>query len=475
MADSANILSILASLAPPPVDPGITPTTFTPPPADNSVPPNVLQALAPPQGQAAPAQPAQPAPPSSSEDIYHAATADAPPTPGTQPARVRSSLLDKIGRVADVLATVGGATPLYQPTLDSRQDRLLALGDHDRKVSADDVALATSKFDLGDKQNTRVGQAARGLKAIMAANPNIPIDQAWPVLAQRMQLDPATAASFGKVFAEHPEEIDGVIAAMTDPKFDQAKYGGSIVYGTDASGKLVAYQPGLGNNEGRNVLPEGVTPIDPLKFIDTGGAQVGVGTRSGRPTRILPKTVSPDQANRSSTAITIAGMPARAQAGKNTGPNAAFIETAQGNIDELRNIYGDLKKMGAMVSPAQAADRNVVARIRASGIGQVLEGAVGTKAQTQRDRIASIRPQLMQSLAKATGMTGKQLDSNADVKLFMQTVTDPTKSYEANMEAINGLERFLKANAKTATPATPAAPAAARPKPKSGWTIVKVQ
>jgi hypothetical protein len=473
MADSANILSILAALsAPQAPDPGITPTTFTPPPADNSVPPNVLQALAPPQGQAAP--PPQPAAPSSSEDIYHAATADAPPTP-TAPARARSSLLDKIGRVADVLATVGGATPLYQPTLDSRQDRVLALGDHDRKASADDVALATSKFDLGDKQNTRVGQAARGLKAIMAANPNIPVDQAWPVLAQRMQLDPATAASFGKVFAEHPEEIDGVIAAMTDPKFDQSKYGGSIVYGTDASGKLVAYQPGLGNNEGRNVLPEGITPIDPLKFVDTGNAQVGVGTRSGRPTRILPKGVSPDQANRSSTAITIAGMPARAQAGKNAGPNAAFIETAQGNIDELKNIYTNLKKMGAMVSPAQAADRNVVARIRASGIGQVLEGAVGTQAQTQRDRVASIRPQLMQSLAKATGMTGKQLDSNADVKLFMQTVTDPTKSYEANMEAINGLERFLKANAKTATAATPAAPAAARPKPKSGWTIVKVQ
>jgi hypothetical protein len=76
---------------------------------------------------------------------------------------------------------------------------------------------------------------------------------------------------------------------------------------------------------------------------------------------------------------------------------------------------------------------------------------------------------LMQSLSKATGMTGRQLDSNADVKLFMQTVTDPTRSYEANMKAIEGLERFLKTSIKK-----PAAPAA-KPAANSGWKIVKVQ
>ena len=156
-------------------------------------------------------------------------------------------------------------------------------------------------------------------------------------------------------------------------------------------------------------------------------------------------------------------------AGKTPESNASMVETAQGNLNELRTIYGELNKMGAMVSPTQAADKNVIARIRASGIGQVLEGAVGTEAQTRRDRIASIRPQLMQSLAKATGMTGKQLDSNADVKLFMQTVTNPAASYEANLAAIAGLERFLKANVKK-----PAA-APAKPASKSGWSIVKVQ
>jgi hypothetical protein len=447
MADSANILSVLQMLASPP---GANEPDVQQPGVMN----NVLQA-------------AQPAP----------MPVQAPPPPPPAPAaeehpKHRRSLLDTIGRISDVLAKVGGADALYEPTLDAREDRTLKLGDHARQVSADDIKLATDKFELGDKQNLRVGQAARGLKAIMTSNPNADVGQAWSALASQMQLDPATAQSFGKVFAEHPEEIDGIIASMTDPKYSQSKYGGSVVYGTDANGKLIAFQPSLGDEPGRNILPDGITPIDPPKAVDLGNSQAIIGTRSGKPTRILPKGVSPDQAKRSSTAITIAGMPARTGAGKTPADNSAMIATAQGNLDELRGLYTDLNKMGAMVSTAQAGDKNVVARIRASGIGQTLEGAVGTKAQTLRDRVNSIRPGLMQSLAKATGMTGKQLDSNADVKLFMQTVTDTTKSYEANLKAIAGLERFLRNNAKK--PEAAAAPTA-RPKPKSGWTIVEVK
>jgi hypothetical protein len=449
MADSANILSVLQMLAPPPG--ADAPDVQLP-----GVASNVLQQL--PQPAPMPVQ-APPPPP--------------PPAPVAAPHR-RRSLLDTIGRISDVLAKVGGAEALYQPTLDAREDRGLKLGDHGRLVDAENLKLATDKFDLGDKQNLRVGQAARGLKAIMTQNPNADVGQAWSALASQMQLDPATAQSFGSIFAEHPEEIDGIIASMTDPKYSQSKYGGSVVYGTDANGKLIAFQPSLGDEPGRNILPDGVTPIDPPKAVDLGNSQGLIGTRSGKPLRILPKGVSPDQANRSSTAITIAGMPARTGAGKTTGPDPAMIETAQGNLDELKTLYSNLNNMGAMVSTAQSTDKNVIARIRASGIGQTLEGAAGTKAQTLRDRINSIRPGLMQSLAKATGMTGKQLDSNADVKLFMQTVTDPTRSYQANIQAIAGLERFLKANAKKiAAPA--ASPAPVRPQPKTGWTIVGVK
>ncbi len=453
-----NVLSILASLA------GNGNVA-----AAGGMGQNVLQALTPPApALASPMPQAVQAPPV------------APPPQAPQPegrVKKRNSVIDVIGRLADTFATVGGAQALYQPTLDAREDRVMKGEDRQRDIEMDGVTLATGKFALGGARNERLGQVARGLKAIGEAGGDI--NQAWPVLAQRMGVDPETVAAVGQDLATNPNALDGLIAATTDPKFDQAKYGGSVIYGKDKDGNLVAYQPGLGNEGGRNVLPEGVTPIDPLKFVDTGGTQTGVGSRSGRVSTVLRKTVKPDTVANNQTAITIAGMPARTAPGKGKAgeDNTVFAETARGTLGELRTIYGDLKKMGAMVSPGQGTGQNIGARLRASGAGQMLEGAVGTRAQTQRDRIASIRPGLMQSIAKATGMTGRQLDSNADVKLFMQTVTNPAASYEANIKAIEGLERFIANNSKKPAAAAPAAPARtpARPKAKDGWTVVKVK
>lgn len=53
-----------------------------------------------------------------------------------QTASPRRSLLDTVGRISDVIAQVGGATPLFQPTLDAREDRDLA------------KQAALQKFDL---------------------------------------------------------------------------------------------------------------------------------------------------------------------------------------------------------------------------------------------------------------------------------------------------------------------------------------
>jgi hypothetical protein len=424
---------------------------------------NVLQALAQPPQAVAPPPPPPPR--------------EAPKA--AEPPKRRRSLLDTIGRISDVIAKVGGADALYQPTLDAREDRELALGDHGRKVTAEELKIATDKFALGDSQNTRLGQAARGAKAILSANPNADPATVWSAIAQHMQLSPEETASVAQELPTNPAILDGLISGGTDPKLLQSKYGGTIVYAKDpTTGKIRAYQPSLADDPARDILPEGVEAIDPPKTVDLGGTTAVIGTRSGRVNRVLPNSEKPGM--RGGVPINErpgyrGGRPIAPAPGKEGADNSAFITTAKGNLDELRGIYTDLHKMGAMVSPAQSKDKNVVARIRASGIGQTLEGAVGTEAQTKRDRIASIRPGLMQSLAKATGMTGKQLDSNADVKLFMQTVTDPTKSYEANIEAINGLERFLRANAKKPAAAAPAPSANVRPKGKDGWTIVKVQ
>lgn len=461
--------------------PGIVPEEL--PPGIIPPPVNVMQAAA-----APPAMP-QPAP--------------VPAAPAaTPPRRERHSLLDKVGRVADVLARVGGAEALYQPTLDAREDRELMLGDHAREVDMDALRHTLTQQQIGagtddaaTRQNTRLGAAVRGLQAIQRSGGDI--GQAWPILAKQAGIPEDRAAQLGQIFAANPQALSGFASMLGSS--EPTEFGVQPFYAQDADGKLRAYQLGRDGSVRPINLGEGEVPADPLTFVNAGDRQVGVGRLSGDQRVTVRAGERPGMAADRETRLRIAreGNASRERTAATRGtkpaagaPTAAMVETARGSLNELRTIYRDLNKMGAMVSPSRSTGGNIVSRARSSAAGQILEGAVGTQAQTLRDRVASIRPGLMQSIARATGMTGRQLDSNADVKLFMQTVTNPSSSYEANLAAIAGLERFLAANAKSiAAPAAPARSAAprraaprARPQPRppagngGGWgraTVVR--
>jgi len=385
------------------------------------------------------------------------------PQPAAQAPRPRRSLLETIGRISDVLATTGGATPLYEPTINAREDRA-------RQIQADQQKLAAGAFEIGDKGNARAGMALRGLQAIQRGGGDV--NKAWPILAAQAGVPPERAAEMAQIIAQDTNTIDGLAETFNG---HEGKYAKQVNIAVDpATGKTIAYQVDDSGNVHQVALPEGYNPVDPITAINTGGATNIVGRNTGTIKKILPNTERPGAAaDRSLRRYTVdVGSRDRRYVadtrGSGSGKGAtpadvqAMATTAQGNIDELKKIYGDLDKMGAMVNPKKGTGANIVARGRASIAGQLLEGAAGTQAQTLRDRINSIRPGLMQSLAKATGMTGKQLDSNADVKLFMATVTDPTKSYQANLAAINGLERFLQ----TATKRNNSAPPRSQNSPK---------
>ena len=451
--DSNNILSILAALGQSPAPslsgqiPPDVPVTYQPTPVPAAPISNVLQSVA-----------APPSPPMTTPPIVP--PAPAPTAAPAEPPRKRRSVIETIGRLADVFAKVGGAEALYEPTLNARADRLTQVDLDAMKIALGKQQISAGEQEIGANERKRIGTALGAL----AGRENAAA--LWPSIAEQAAIDPQKTAAIGQILQANPDAA-GIFARSLGADIDNL--GKNVYFGTDPNGKTVAYQ--VGEDGKPHILDfEGkVAPSDPTKIVNLGGTTAVLDSR-GNPRRILPNTEAPGRAeDRASRERIAASRPGAAgKPGENT---AAFTQTAQGNLDELRKIYGDLKKMGAMVSPAQAADKNVVARIRASGIGQVLEGAVGTQAQTQRDRIASIRPGLMQALAKATGMTGRQLDSNADVKLFMQTVTNPAASYEANIAALDGLERFLKANAKKAE-----VPKKVAPRSNSdGWSIVGVK
>lgn len=455
--DSDNILSLLSSLGiaqVPVAAPGDEP--YSPPPATN-----VLQAAA------TPSLPAYSPP---------------PPQPAAQPApvpRQRRSVLDTIGRLADVFAKVGGADALYQPTLDAREDRTLALSDHDRKVQADNIALATGKFDLSDKQNLRLGHVARGLKAIQAGGGDI--NAAFPELAQRMQLDPETVAKIGPLLASDPHAIDGIIAATSSEKFDQSKYSGSVVYATGPDGKVVAFQPSLDDGSGRNILPGGYTAIEPSKVVDLGGNAAVVGN-SGTPKRIFPKTEAPGKAadrrergresdSRNSTQITIAGMPARAKPGGKDG--TGNMNVANSLLDNIERGFNDLHKLQALPGEGSGAGMAAAAFGR-TALGQKIGEQVGNipaqkRLEIEKD-INSLQSEMVKSLpASATRTKFEQ-------EIQRRRMPDPARmSYATAQQVIKDLRnQFAQAQKDAAAELAQKTPVA-RPKANGGWTLVKVK
>lgn len=112
-------------------------------------------------------------------------------------------------------------------------------------------------------------------------------------------------------------------------------------------------------------------------------------------------------------------------------------------IKQLSNSYDALEKGGGITSTQQGALSNIAARLSSSGVGQAVGGAVGTENQRQRQEIAQTRPLLMNLIKEATGMSSQQMNSNAEMMLYLQAATDPTLSIEANRSALANLDRLF--------------------------------
>jgi hypothetical protein len=110
-------------------------------------------------------------------------------------------------------------------------------------------------------------------------------------------------------------------------------------------------------------------------------------------------------------------------------------------IQDLRTQYDVLNKNMAIPSEQNKWGSNLGAKLLSTGVGQWLGQVGGAESATARDVIRMSRPGLMQTIVKASGMSAKQIDSNAELKLMLDQATDPTAGYEANMKALDNLQR----------------------------------
>lgn len=374
-----------------------------------------------------------PAPPGG--NVLQAALAPAQPAAApqaTQPARVRSSLLDHIGRVADVLAQVGGAAPLYQPTLDARQNRALSLGDHDRSVAGDLLDQQAKQADItqthgaiATTQNALTGAAVKHLQAIIAANPGADVSKIWPMLASQAGIPADQTAALGQMFASDPKSI-GAMAGDDDGKSEA--YGGQPIYATDPEGNLHVFQAGLKGNEGRDILPKGWKPADPTRVVNLGGTTAFVGQHSDQPSNYVPNTEKPgteaDRAERAReadnrNALAIYQADAKAHGGKATANPAAAL----GLIDNLQQGFDALHNMSALPGDTNNPVMGLAATIGRTGVGQWLSAQAGTPAGQMRQQVYKNLSLLQQEMIKSLPASATR--SRFEQEIIKKALPDP--------------------------------------------------
>lgn len=446
--DPANILSILASLGS-----GQQPT---------AAPSNFLQ-------QAAPSLPAYAPPPAAPVQAPQAAP---------EPPRQRRSLLDTIGRISDVLAKVGGADALYQPTLDAREDRTLSLGDHARQVDLDALKktltqqqVAAGALEPQVAERKRIGIALGALVGHEADAAAL-----WPHIADQAGIDPQRAAALGQMITNNPASA-GILAKSLGADTDTL--GKNVFFGTDKQGKTVAYQVGPdGNPHILDFSAAGVTPSEPIKVVNTGGSNVIVG-QGGNVKTILPNTAAPGTVlttktqkeiadNSNATAITIAGMPARAAATA-TGAIKSSPRDALAYLDNIQAGFDSLHQMGALPGDTHGLGA-VESAIGRTGFGQKIGVQLDSPAAQKRlelvKNINSLQSEMLASLP------GSATRTKFEQEIQKARLPDPAQmSYSTAKNVIRELrqqyQRALTDLAKEKK--TPVVPKS------SGWSIVGVK
>ena len=155
-------------------------------------------------------------------------------------------------------------------------------------------------------------------------------------------------------------------------------------------------------------------------------------------------------------------------AGKTPAATAAATKKEEGKqqasdiLDTLETAYTELDRRKAVPSERRSAGSNILAYVAGTGAGQIAGRVVGTEAQTQRDIIQSSRNQLLNAVKNATGMSAQQLNSNVEFRSWLEALSDPTRSIEANRAILENMRKFIANNAKKAeAPASKPSPAPA--------------
>jgi len=122
-------------------------------------------------------------------------------------------------------------------------------------------------------------------------------------------------------------------------------------------------------------------------------------------------------------------------------------------VSDMIDEYTALNNAKAIGSTERGIGENIFDYLSTGAIGKEVQKAFGTKASASLSNIESIRKLLTTAIKNATGMSQKEMDSNTELQLTLNSLSDATQGYEAVIRILKRIDReYGLASAAGGTP-----------------------
>ena len=128
-------------------------------------------------------------------------------------------------------------------------------------------------------------------------------------------------------------------------------------------------------------------------------------------------------------------------------------------VGKIRSAYEQLEKSEAIPSEKRNAFANLFDYAATSAPGREVQKMFGTSTSKYLTEITSSRKLLATAIKNATGMSAQEMNSNTELQLMLDALTDPTQGIEAARSILGTIEELYGApKAATPNPAPKAPP-----------------
>ena len=110
-------------------------------------------------------------------------------------------------------------------------------------------------------------------------------------------------------------------------------------------------------------------------------------------------------------------------------------------VSDMIDEYTSLNNAKAIGSTERGVGENIFDYLSTGTVGKEVQKAFGTKASASLSNIESIRKLLTTAIKNATNMSQKEMDSNTELQLTLNSLSDATQGYEAVINILKRIDR----------------------------------